>query len=256
MTEDTNWDPLRAKLDQWQNDGRALRLWLRDDDAVEPTPQLDRLLNLVTNHAVPIALAVIPGKTGKPLADRLSNTERIEVSVHGWTHTNHAPADQKKMELGLHRPIETVLGELATGFATLQALHGSRFVPLLVPPWNRVATEVMAGAVAIGFEACSIYGPEKPAPLPQINTHVDIMNWRGGGGGHTPERLVPALIAALEDSLEHGRAVGVLTHHLVHDDVAWNGLEQLMRLTASHPAVRWLPVGQLMDELPRVTTTD
>lgn len=256
MTEDIVWDQLRAKLDQWQADRRVLRLWLRDDDAIQPTPRLDRLLNLGAAHAVPITLAVVPGKTGRPLADRLSGVDRIEVSVHGWAHTNHAPADQKKMELGLHRPLETVHGELATGFEMLKALHDTRFVPLLVPPWNRIAPEVLAGAAEIGFRACSTYGPEKPGPLPQINTHVDVMNWRGGGGGHTPERLVPALIAALEESLEHGRAVGVLTHHLVHDEVAWSGLEQLMRLTADHPAAKWLPVRQLMAELPCLTTAD
>lgn len=256
MTKDIVWDQLRARLDQWQAEGRVLRLWLRDDDAVQPTAQLDHLLDLVPARAVPLALAVIPEKTGAPLADRLAGVDRIQVAVHGWAHINHAPADQKKMELGAHRPVETVLDELTAGFKTLSTLHGTCFVPLLVPPWNRVAPEVIAGAAKLGFRAYSTYGPEKPGPLPQINTHVDIMNWRGGGGGHTPERLVPALIAALEQSLDRGSAVGVLTHHLVHDDLAWTGLEQLMRITAHHPAVKWQAIGQLMDALPNQSKAD
>lgn len=254
MTEHIVWNHLRTRLDQWQGEGRAVRLWLRDDDAVHPTPQLDHLLDLTKVHAVPLTLAVIPEKTGASLAGRLAGEEQTEVAVHGWSHTNYAPPDHKKMELGTHRPAQTVLNELAAGFKTLKGLHGSHFVPLLVPPWNRIAPEVVVGAAELGFRACSTYGPEKPGPLPQINTHVDIMNWRSGGGGYTPERLVPSLIAALEQALHQGSAVGVLTHHLVHDDVAWTGLEQLMQVTANHPAVKWQPVGQLMAELPSNTT--
>ena len=37
-------NPLLDEIDRRQNTGRPLRLWLRDDDAVEPTPALERLL--------------------------------------------------------------------------------------------------------------------------------------------------------------------------------------------------------------------
>ena len=34
-------------------------------------------------------------------------------------------------------------------------------------------------------------------------------------------------------------AIGVLAHHLVHDEVAWLFLERLLELTAANPACRW-----------------
>ena len=40
------WVELQAELDRWQEAGKTARFWLRDDDAIEPTPQLERFLVL------------------------------------------------------------------------------------------------------------------------------------------------------------------------------------------------------------------
>ena len=73
--------------------------WLRDDDAVEPTVALDRLLGLTGEFAVPVTLAVIPAFTGEALARRLEAAPHAAVAVHGWSHKNHAPAGQKNRSL-------------------------------------------------------------------------------------------------------------------------------------------------------------
>ena len=41
MTRDP-WLELNAELDRWHKAGKTARFWLRDDDAVEPTPELER----------------------------------------------------------------------------------------------------------------------------------------------------------------------------------------------------------------------
>src|SRR5216684_8019215 len=64
-----DWLDLERELDAWRAAGRSATLWWRDDDAVRPTPALDRLLAIAAG--VPLALAVIPGPTGAPLAERL-----------------------------------------------------------------------------------------------------------------------------------------------------------------------------------------
>lgn len=240
------FDPLLEVLSQWSEAGRVASLWLRDDDAVVPNPALERFLALTARFDIPATLAVIPAGTGPALADRLAEEEGISVAVHGWSHSNYAMRDKKKQELGADRPMELVLGELHRGFDTLRALHPARFVPLLVPPWNRIDASLVPHLRMLGFRALSVYGPEKPTALPLVNTHVDVMDWHGTRGGRDAAELVAEIVARLNDMAESGGSMGLLTHHLVHDEAVWSFLEALFAATAGHPACRWVPVSELI----------
>src|SRR5215470_17845292 len=99
-----DWQPLHAELACWAETGRIADFWLRDDDAVEPTAALDRLLALAARHAIPVVLAVIPASAQRTLAKRLQAEDKVAIAVHGWAHRNHAPENEKKQELGAHRP--------------------------------------------------------------------------------------------------------------------------------------------------------
>ncbi|RUW55421.1 polysaccharide deacetylase, partial [Mesorhizobium sp. M1A.F.Ca.ET.072.01.1.1] len=46
MTFDQIWQPLVEELACWRRADRKAEFWLRDDDAVDPTAALDRLLEL------------------------------------------------------------------------------------------------------------------------------------------------------------------------------------------------------------------
>lgn len=229
-------EALTRALDTLAAEGKTARFWLRDDDATEPTPALDRLLAL----GLPVTLAVIPEPTGEALAARLSGTQ-TEVATHGWAHANHAGLGEKKWELGLHRPLAVVLAELAEGLAKLRALHGPRALPLLVPPWNRIAPAVVAGLPGIGFQALSVYGPENAGVPLRINAHVDIINWRGNRRTKDNAQLEADILARLTT----GHPVGILTHHLAHRRDAWAFLDRLARAT-DHPACRWVSAADLM----------
>lgn len=229
-------DTLLRALDLRAAEGRPARLWLRDDDAVQPSAALDHLLALTAGAGVPVTLAVIPAHSGQDLADRLSSAPGVSVAVHGWAHVNHAPPAEKKQELGAHRPVATVLAELAQGFAHLACLHGGQFTPVLVPPWNRISSQVVQGLPGLGFRALSVFGPEGDAPLPLFNTHVDVMDWHGSRGGRPDAVLFEELAAAISRS---DAPVGLLTHHLVHDAQVWGFLERLFALTRGHPGCAW-----------------
>ncbi|KQV30818.1 polysaccharide deacetylase [Rhizobium sp. Root1203] len=241
MTPDQAWMPLRAELERWRAAGRTARLWFRDDDAVEPTDALDRLLKLTRDARVPLTLAVIPASTGNALVDRLSREQHVAVALHGWSHTNHAAADEKKQELGGHRPAAIVLGELRDGYGKLERLYRQQFIPMLVPPWNRIDQALVAELPLLGLNALSVYGREKPGgAIRLLNTHVDIMNWHGTRGGRPAAELVAALVAELQSRPEGDlEPIGILAHHLVHDATAWNFLSRLMEETHDHPAVAW-----------------
>jgi peptidoglycan/xylan/chitin deacetylase (PgdA/CDA1 family) len=242
MTGDT-FAPLRTELDLWAAAGRKARLWLRDDDATRPTPALDRLLALTARHGVPVTLAVVPAPTDRALADRLATEPHAEVAVHGWAHLNHAPEGTKKRELGPDRPPETVLADLSRGLAKLARLHGPRLVPVLVPPWNRISVDVIPRLPDIGFRGLSTFGDERAdTPLPQINTHADLIDWRGTRGGRAADTLAAELAARLTALRKTGRdgVAGLLTHHLDHDEAAWSSLSAILSMTAAHPGGQWV----------------
>ena len=242
------WRPLGDELDRWEADGRTARLWLRDDDAVEPTPALGRLAELTRGFDVPVVLAVVPARTGPALAQWLEAAPHVHPAVHGWAHHNHAPPAEKRQELGRHRPLGTVLDELAAALERMRDLHGERLLPMLVPPWNRIDPGLIAELPRLGFSALSVFGREPPAaPLPVVNTHVDLIDSRAGHRAREPKVLIDQLASELARSRSgDGHPVGVLSHHLADDAAALQFLERLFRRTAGHPACRWLGPEELV----------
>jgi len=243
------WRDMWDELDAWRDAGRSATLWWRDDDAVEPTPALDRMLALAARTAVPVALAVVPVRAGGALADRLAETCDLATPLqHGYAHANHAPEGEKKAELGATRPLERVREELARGASRMAELFGSRALGVLVPPWNRVADEVVACLPALGFTGLSTYlarATAVPVPgLTAINTHADILRWTAPRGflgeGAALALLTAHLGARRRGQADAGEPTGMLTHHLAHDEAAWRFLETLLPRLSEHPAVRWL----------------
>jgi peptidoglycan/xylan/chitin deacetylase (PgdA/CDA1 family) len=243
---DIDWSPLVSALDGWHAQGRVARFWLRDDDAVEPTPALLRLLELGGRHGIPLALAVIPAGAGQALARLLADRTDVDVALHGWSHANHAPAGQKKQELGSHRPADVVLAELAEGHGRLLRLFDERYVPVLVPPWNRIDASLLPSLEALGIEALSVFGAEKAGPPAMINTHADIMDWHGTYGCRPASAIMGDVVARLVTMAATGGTMGLLTHHLVHDEAAWAFIDGMVEATVRHPACRWCALRELI----------
>lgn len=236
------------QLDAYATDGRTVQLWLRDDDAIEPTAALSHLLNLSKRWNAPLTIAAIPAHATTALAELVEQLPLISVAVHGWDHANHAPASEKKQELGLHRGEDVVLGRLAEGLERISGLFGDRAVPLLVPPWNRIAQPLLRHLTSLGYEALSVFGPERvDAPVRLVNTHVDIIDWKGNRGGRPIDTLYAEAATHLQCNEGPQVNLGVLTHHLVHDAAAWAFLDDLFTVTRAHPACRWVGVTELIE---------
>ncbi|CAN7238750.1 polysaccharide deacetylase family protein [Rhizobium sp. LjRoot254] len=245
MTNDP-WAELRAELDRWQQAGKTARFWLRDDDAVEPTPKLERLLVLAKKHGAPLTLAVIPQHTGEALARRLDACPSVNVAVHGWSHRNFAGEGEKKQELGPNRAASDVLSELKAGFEKLGTLYRAAFSPVLVPPWNRITASLISELEGIGFRALSVFGPEKQGPIRLVNTHADVMDWHGTRGGRADEAILADIVKRLGEMSVSGGTMGLLTHHLVHDEAAWSFIDRLLAFTLQHPACRWVSLPEIL----------
>ncbi len=241
-----DWPDLAAELDAWRHGGRRVTLWWRDDDAVAPSLALDRLFDLARRHDAPLMLAIIPARATPALACRIAEAGPDAVPVqHGFAHVNHAPPGDRKWELGAHRPLAKVLEELTRGRARMDALFAGNWLPVMVPPWNRIAPEVAAALGGLGYRGLSSIGPrDRPFATPgvlQVNAHADIMRWRAPRGFLGVEGALKWLLAHLGDR-RLGRAdaeepSGLLTHHLAHDTACWNFLERLLDTLQAHPAV-------------------
>lgn len=243
---DTTWQPLIEALGRWRYAGRRPTFWLRDDDAIEPTPALDRLVALTGKHDLPLGLAVIPAHAEEALAHQIADKPHVTALVHGWSHDNHAPPQAKKQELGPHRPAEIVLDELAQALRRIEHLFGAQSAPLLVPPWNRIDAPLVPHLTGLGYRGLSVFGKPKPAEIRIVNSTVDIIDWHGTRGcrdhGVLVGEIVEQLDAALADSGQP--PIGLLTHHLVHDEAAWDFLERLFKVAARKG--HWRSVGKLL----------
>ncbi|MCG6857072.1 MAG: polysaccharide deacetylase [Salaquimonas sp.] len=247
MTE-TAWAEVTAELERWRAAGQSPRLFLRDDDAVTVTPALEQLVETVHRFKAPLLLAAIPARADDKLGLLVRDDRRIIGAVHGWAHVSHAPIGEKPCEIGGHRPLETVLNELRQGRQKLIELFGW-VSDLLVPPWNRIEDTVLEHIPEAGFGGVSAHGwPDRKLPARQVNTHVDIVHWSGGGVGRDTDWIFAELAGNLAEARRHGfRAVGVLTHHLAHDDRAWETLEDLMERMAGEGA-NWVHADSLLAE--------
>jgi hypothetical protein len=229
----------------------TIRFWWRDDDAVDATPSLDRLLALASRHRLPVALAVIPRDATAALAARLSREERVTVLQHGWSHANHAGPGERKIELDLHRPPAAVLEELRRGRDRMAALFGARFLPALVPPWNRIAPAVEAGLDGLGLLGLSTFGPEHSGRPGRVNVHLDIFAWQPARRPLSRAEAFAVLRSELERRLcGDPEPIGIMTHHLVHEPESWNFLDELFDLVADHPAISWPAIGALFGAAP------
>lgn len=229
-----SWRALEEELATWRDAGRPVEFWWRDDDATEPTPPVQQLLRLSEKSGVPLALAVIP-LTAKA---ELFHGIRARVLMHGTDHRNRAGAQDKKTEFPVAEPDAELAQRLARARERLAGLAGAAFLPVLAPPWNRFKRPLdpVRESALSGFSG---YGARKnahPAPgITQVNTHVDIIDWRGTRAFCGEDAALAAaarhLAARRAGEADASEPTGWLTHHELHDGSAWQFLERLFERT-------------------------
>ena len=244
--------PARAALDRAADAGRTVAFWHRDDDAIAPTPQLERLLELTRAHGTPLAIAAIPAHATPELAARLASERHVAVLVHGLSHENRAPGDARKGEFSHGEPAE-LAQRAADGLARIRALFGAQARPVFTPPWNRISPALTPRLAGVGFAGLSTFR-QRPARfaapgLVQVNTHVDPIAWRGDRSLADPATLAETLRQAIACFMAAAdpEPVGLLTHHLAHDARIDAFVAGLLDLIASHSAARMTAIDDALD---------
>lgn len=242
----STWPNLTAELDQWEDAGREATFWWRDDDATDTGPELSAFLSAAAETGMPLALAVIPEPATAALADTIAAHDGVSVLQHGYAHRNHEPAESRKSEYGPARVREEVAAEIVAGSARLRSLFGAKALPVFVPPWNRIEGEIAARLPGLGLRGLSTFtarDSEQPVPgLRQVNTHVDLIDWRGDRRFRGDEAVLDAVIGHLRDRRTKAAApdepTGILSHHLIGDRRCLDFLARLGAVVSAHRAAR------------------
>jgi hypothetical protein len=253
------WASFEEELARWGASGRPATFWWRDDDAGHTHPALERLLALAARYRAPVGIAAVPAWLDTETAACLrAAPAAIAVLQHGFAHANHervAPAGGTKVrpaECGAARPAGVVLAEIRDGWARLLSGIGARAVPVFVPPWNRIAPDVVAGLPAAGFRALSAFGARAtPVPgLRRLDCHADPILWRDGkrfaGTAVTLERLQAHLADRRVGRADPDEPTGLLTHHRDLDPAFWAFLEEWLDRLIAHPAAVFPPLPPLL----------
>jgi hypothetical protein len=166
------------------------------------------------------------------------------VLQHGWAHENHAAANEKKIEFGAVRPHAEMLDELRRGRERLEALFPKSFLRVLVPPWNRIADSLRGAVGDAGLRGVSTIGPATEPG--EVNVHLDIFEWRPKRRTLSKAEALLRLAAEVERRLQgSAEPIGIMTHHLVHEEESWALLDVLLQATAKHSAVKWPKTAKL-----------
>lgn len=235
------WEDLAAELARWRSQGRTPTFWWRDDDAVENTQALGRLLDLRNNLQVPLSLAVVPAPAKPSLVDALGYTSSTAVLQHGWLHQNYGTPGGTKVELGAGRPIWEICAELTKGRRLLMELLEPVLLPVLVPPYNAIDEALVPVLGRIGYRGYSTSSARRmrtpAAGLVQSNIHIDLVDWHGTrlfvGDDVALNRAVEHLAARRLRRVDPDEPTGMNTHHLVHDEPAWQFVERFIRETVA-----------------------
>jgi hypothetical protein len=244
-----SWQALRDECARWRDAGRVPELWWRDDDARAPAPALDRLLAMSGRYEVPLALAVIPAEADAAFLAQLDDA--VQVLQHGTDHRNRAAVGEKKSEFTEAEAAEEAMARLGRGRTQLEQLGREHFLPVLAPPWNRLPDALVPRLAAAGYRGLSRYGMRRAATpgLREVNTHVDIVAWRGDRGfigeAAALEALMQQLVARRSGIVDASEPTGLLTHHAVHDEASWRFIERLLETTRSIAGLRWRSAQEL-----------
>jgi hypothetical protein len=254
---DPDWSAFIDELARWRDAGRVVEFWWRDDDASRPDPALERLCALASRSGVPLGLAAVPESAEAAAFAGLPSS--VNVLQHGVDHRNRATESEKKTEFPVVEPVIEALERLKAGLVRLEKVVPGRVLPVLVPPWNRLSPHLVERLAKAGYRGLSTFGVRNvtklPAGLSQVNTHVDIIDWKVSRAFCGPRRALgqATMLLAARRSGDAGEndPVGWLTHHAVHDSTAWDFLERLFEVTSGKPDIRWrTPISLFRGESP------
>jgi peptidoglycan/xylan/chitin deacetylase (PgdA/CDA1 family) len=272
------WQHVRRELDRWSDQGLKAKIWVRDDDACEISDQLMRLRSLADRHGINIGLAVIPGMIRDDLVEALPGMQNsFHPMCHGWVHANYGQPGRPE-EFGDGRPLSALRHDAEQAFKAFSGYFGSENV-IFVPPFGRVTDALVNDLPRIGFSGLSV-GPgliertmvrlnlrfpwttsiklpvatiATRSSVPRLDVQVDVIDW-GRRTARDRSTVAAELVANLylrrKGLLPCDHPVGLLTHHLAHDEPIWQLCDEVLGVLTRHDAVEPVSAALLQRPVP------
>lgn len=239
-------EPVRGALDHSRG---PVTFFFRDDDGGWRDHRLLRLVDLFSELALPLDLALIPRDLGpeiaRELADRVDwSAGRLGLHQHGLAHRNHEP-EGRKCEFGSSRSRADQLLDIADGRAQLQSQLGARVQPIFTPPWNRCTRVTGECLVELGFTALSRESRAAPLRVPGLVEVPVRLDWFAHRKRIrlTLEELGQGLASEIRSGPQ---PVGVMFHHALMDEAELADAGLVLELLAGHPSARVRPMIELI----------
>lgn len=219
------------ELARWKAAGHVPAFWWRDDDARRPTPALDRLLALSVRFAAPVTIAAVPDGDIAALAKACRTIPDAELAIHGFRHENRAPPGRPFGEVYDLDRLADVMSDLS---GAMEVFRRAGVAPrLFVPPWNNAHPTLKRALVLQGL-GLSCYGEPRSAAEPnRLDAHLDVMRWKPAARFRGAVRFLLRARRLLAERRAQGawdQPLGLLTHHLDHDEAAWRFLEAFLSI--------------------------
>ncbi|WP_120504511.1 polysaccharide deacetylase family protein [Sulfitobacter mediterraneus] len=252
----TGWAALERELSLWKQADEIPTFWWRDDDAERPTAALDQLIGLSDRFGAPLHLAAVPKGVGPELAARLEPCKQVFVLQHGFAHINHEPKGKRASEVGVTRDLQSQITDLQAGWELLLAAKLPNLLPVVVPPWNRIAPRTVQVLPQLGYQMVSAFDPRPSATtaegLLEVNCHIDPVRWKEGavfrGTDKTLQQAVSHLAARRTGQADRQEPTGFLTHHLQTDAATWDFAEALLDRLTGVGGGTWITLASVLKQ--------
>lgn len=211
-------------------------VFFRADDIGRVDTNFSRLMELFTDHALPLCPALVPDWLSVDSWAAIRPSPRAEAFFcwhqHGFSHVNHETTG-KKNEFGDSRSPDAVHRDIYAGKRKLEQIVGRVFMPVFTPPWNRCSRQTMQLLQELNFMALSRsinVQPPPPAGLPDLMINIDL---------HTRRETDPVLgmnnlLTECRAALANGR-MGFMLHHERMNQQAFSFLELLFQAVKNQP---------------------
>ena len=265
------WKKVLKELDLWSDRGLRARFWLRDDDACDMSPQLARLFDLASQYKLNIGLAVIPGKLNPGFVDMLADMkERFHPMCHGWIHADYGRFGEPG-EFGRDRPLSSLRSDAEQAYKAFSQSFGTGKA-IFVPPFGRITSGLVKALPQIGFAGISTgpsyielkilrmnsampWMPVIPIPkgseIRRFDVHIDVLEWQRKTARDSEAiatNIVENLRVRRRGFITPRHPIGLLTHHLVHDEHVWQLCNEILCSLSAHEAVEFMNADCLFEE--------
>jgi len=241
---------LRDALEAEREAGRAIRIFLRDDDADDDLESLRQLFDVCLASGVPLNLEIIPQGLTEAGIRLLDNHKHLhpklfELNQHGLTHLNHEK-EGRKCEFGPSRSLEQQFEDISKGKALLEKVFKDKFFPVFTPPWNRCTQDTLKALDRLGFKVFSKDKGKSRATgyaFEEISTTLDLYRWKGNPMMKSPEEIAEALVLQVKQD----EPIGLLLHHKVMGAMEFALLDQLLSVLCAYPNIRFHTFQSLLE---------